>query len=121
KDSKYEKVWDYVKKSRKAEIKDNKEGSFVSHVIYIMEDSVLNVMHQYFERERWCPDVFVFDGLQVRKRPLETMEQSILDSCSEYVFQKTGIRVKIVEKPMTPDPEFLQKHELLDEDIEMTE
>ncbi|KAJ3051604.1 hypothetical protein HK097_007366 [Rhizophlyctis rosea] len=124
-DETYKKVWQVVKKSRKAILKDNREGSFISNVAYLIEDEILMKMHAFIESESWNPDVLACDGLQIRRKDIVTLDESLLQRCSVYVLEKTTIKVNIREKPMVCDPEWLTKHGLEldeeDEDVDMDE
>ncbi|KAJ3049525.1 hypothetical protein HK097_009499, partial [Rhizophlyctis rosea] len=117
KDEFFGKIWAIVKKSQKKDYKDNKEGSFLSQSIYYLEDQVLMHMENFLDKHRWVTDVLCSDGLQVCRQPLVTLEQSLLDECSEYVFEQCGIRIAIKEKPMTVDADFIEEHGLDMEDL----
>ncbi|KAJ3033024.1 hypothetical protein HK097_004997, partial [Rhizophlyctis rosea] len=112
KDEKYGKVFEIVKKMRKVKLEGNLEGTFLSHVVFEVEDGVLWKIHKFFEQEGWCPDVLTFDGVQIRRKPLESLQQSLFDRCSNFVFEETGIYIRIREKSMEVEPEFLLEHGL---------
>jgi hypothetical protein len=100
-----------VKASRKK--KKNPKSSFMSHVVQTLENTTLLAMHDFFVEDDWCPDVLMFDGLQVRRRePGGVMPEEVLRRCEAYVKDRTGVSIRLAEKPMEVPQSFLERNGL---------
>lgn len=85
-------LWKIAKKSRKKDVKENREGSFIATVIQDFENKIIQEAFNILRREGHDPDALMFDGMLVKK-PFEDVD--LLNKS----FSKYGI--EFVIKPMT--------------------
>ncbi|KAJ3036742.1 hypothetical protein HK097_003747 [Rhizophlyctis rosea] len=109
----YPEIVKKVKASREIEKKANPTSSFLSTVLQTLENTTLLSMHDFFEEQGWCPDVLMFDGLQVRRQsPEGNMPEEVLRRCETYVKERTGVTIHLAEKPMEVPQSFLDQYGL---------
>jgi hypothetical protein len=109
----YPEIVKKVKASREKEKKANPKSSFLSVVVQTVENSTLLAMYDFFIQEGWCPDVLMFDGLQVRRRePEGPMPEAVLRRCEAYVKERKGVAIRLAEKPMEVPQSFLENNNL---------
>ena len=79
----------------------NPKASLVSFVIQVIENDILAEIVK-FEEQRCgrTVSVLIFDGCQIRRDPAKPLTQTELDQCADYVFEQTGYRIQLIEKPM---------------------
>ena len=79
----------------------NAKASLVSFVIQVIENDILAEIVK-FEEQRFgrTVGVLIFDGCQIRRDPAKPLTQTELDQCADYVFEQTGYRIQLIEKPM---------------------
>lgn len=77
--------------------KGNPEGSFLSKVVFTIENAILMTIDKFLQNRNFKPDVLKFDGLLVQKD--ERLTDELLDELSEYVFEEMKVKIKIAIKP----------------------
>ncbi|KAI9091430.1 hypothetical protein DFS34DRAFT_670029 [Phlyctochytrium arcticum] len=105
-------LWKHLKTIRQKSIKDNLEGAFLSIVMQTCENQSLKKMLDFFANEKLSPDVLIFDGVQVRKNPMNPITEQLLERCQKYVEDTTHLSIKLAIKPMKVSDEFYTKHHL---------
>lgn len=79
----------------------NYEGSYVNCLLCKAENQILEAMAEYIENAGWTIGTYMFDGLTIyKKQDIHTIPVKLLAEITEYVQQKTGYIVDIVEKIM---------------------
>ncbi len=82
----------------------NLYGSAINLLLCDLENDVLMATLEFFKAEGRHVDVLVFDGCMVRKDSDKgTLTTADLARASDYVFNKTGIRMQFAIKDMTLD------------------
>jgi len=84
--------------------KNNERGSCLSLVLQDIENQCVLAMDEYLAASGYKCDVLVFDGIMVRKENGKEITESILRETEDFICEKTGFRMGVVEKPFT---EFL--------------
>ncbi len=79
---------------------DNKGGSCCSYICQDIENKCLTALREFLEKQGYEIGALVFDGIQARKDTLRPITQELLDKAADYVEEKTGFRLALVEKPM---------------------
>jgi hypothetical protein len=72
----------------------------LSIVLQSVEFAVVSAMCAFFQSAGWRVGVQVFDGVQVYAKEDITMSESVMRSCEQAVFQTTGWKIELEEKPM---------------------
>ena len=85
---------------REVENERNPLGSFIGRVWQEVEHKVLMTMIDYYTMKGKTVGAPVFDGFL-----LEKCDDPDLVGAEEAVYQQTGYRIKLVQKPMTPTKE----------------
>lgn len=79
----------------------NYEGSYVNCLLCKAENQILESMAEYIQQAGWVIGTYMFDGLTIYKKPdTPTIPDELLEEISQYVKDKTGYEVDIVEKNM---------------------
>jgi len=79
---------------KKEQGKSNIKGSFVGKVIRDIENKILQKMYEYFGNPENA--VLCFDGLMLK---MNSINQTALDKCEEYVYDELHINITLAEKP----------------------
>ena len=72
----------------------------LSIVLQSIEFAVVSAMCAFFHSAGWWVGVQVFDGVQVYTKEDSAMSESVMRSCEQTVFQTTGWKIELEEKPM---------------------
>jgi hypothetical protein len=90
----------YLKLTKKA---TNKMGSAMNIMLCDAENDALLALKEFLESDRLKlkVGVLMFDGCLVERSPL--CNQRVLDAASDYIYEKTGYRLRLVFKDMTAD------------------
>ncbi|DAC81665.1 TPA_asm: PolA-S3H [Powellomyces chytrid fungus MELD virus 3] len=102
-------LWKRVKASKRVKETGNPEGSFLSKVVFALENDVLMVTKEVLRKAEWDVHAFVFDGLMVARKPGPSTDfpADLLRGIEAAVFDKLKIKVKLIEKPMIASEGFL--------------
>lgn len=73
-------------------------GSMVNLVLCQLENKALMKLKEFMDDNGFTVGVLVFDGCMIEQDPRLTQE--LLDKASDYIFQTTGYRLKIIIKDM---------------------
>jgi hypothetical protein len=79
----------------------NKMGSAMNIMLCDAENDALMALKEFLDRANLKVGVLMFDGCLVERSPSCT--QSVLDAASDYVYDKTRFRLRIMIKDMTSD------------------
>lgn len=92
----------------RAKKEDNSFGSFLSYVLQGEESKVMLVMHHFFLKNGYSPDVPCYDGLMVRPLDESVSLKDALVACNALlpgmqtlIKDKLGYDVEIVHKPLS--------------------
>jgi hypothetical protein len=72
----------------------------LSIVLQSVEFAVVSAMCAFFQSAGWRVGVQVFDGVQVYAKEDITMSENVMRICEQAVFQTTGWKIELEEKPM---------------------
>ena len=80
----------------------NLEGTTINYLLCNLENQVLQYITKYCDKLNIKVGVLVFDGLMIYKKHFkdENELESFINNVEEYIFEKLGINLKIVEKKM---------------------
>ncbi len=87
----YEKFKDYAIE-KKGKSYYNINGTALSFVAQTIECKMLLLMREFFENNGFSVGALIHDGLHIEKKGLN---KKVLDECSDYLYQKTNIRVNL--------------------------
>lgn len=88
--------------------KKNYEKTIVALKIQSFERALLLCLKEKLEFENRKMDVLIHDGGLIRKLENETIfPNELLIKCQDYVYEHTGIKIKLVNKPMIFDSEII--------------
>ena len=76
----------------------NRNGSFLSYVLNYTESIIIEKYVQYFKSIRVNVHSIIHDGILIEKK--HQVNSSTLRNADDYVFEHTGFRVNLVDKPM---------------------
>ena len=90
---------DKYKKSKKKEELQNIEGSFVSKILFDIENKILQEIYKFYESPKNA--VLCFDGLMLKKSKDkdEKYYQSTLVNCEKQIYKNLHIKFKLAIKP----------------------
>ena len=75
------------------------DRSAFATICFKKEDEILQAMEQSINNDGWRSETLIYDGIPVYDRNGLSLEPS-LRRAEDYVFQQTGINIKLAEKPM---------------------
>lgn len=78
----------------------NVNGSITNIILCNLENEILLTSVQFLMKEGFNVDVLVFDGCMVRKVENKLITPELLSELSDYVFDKCGYKIEIVEKEL---------------------
>lgn len=85
-------------------------GSFLAYIAQTEENKCLLAMNSFFEDSGRTVSVLAYDGVMIRKLPVESeFPEPLLRACEEYVAEKTGYTITLAIKPMSISEDFKDK------------
>lgn len=81
----------------------NKEGSCLNHLLTDIENQCLLAFNEYLLNNNFKPDILCFDGIMVFKDENNIVLENHLIEAQEYIFDKVGFKLIIVEKEINND------------------
>jgi hypothetical protein len=81
---------------------DGKLASFLAYALQNEERHCLLAMHDYLQAHGWSVSVLAYDGCMAGRRADQSITPELLLAISDAIHAKTGYRVTLSEKPMTP-------------------
>jgi hypothetical protein len=80
--------------------KTNNSFSAMSYILMTIENKCLVALYKHYISLNYTIGSFEYDGLKVRKNFMENFPEEHLLSGQDYIKQKTGYDIELVEKPM---------------------
>lgn len=71
----------------------NINGTALSYIAQTIECNILLLMKEFFENNDFIVGALIHDGLHIEKH--KSLNQSILDKCCKFVYEKTNIIIKL--------------------------
>jgi hypothetical protein len=83
----------------------NAKGKFMARVLQYYERLILNASYEFLSQKGYKINVLVFDGLMIEKSKDYKVQpnKELLKELSDYIYEKTEFKVKVVEKSMNTD------------------
>lgn len=78
--------------------------SIISYMVLTVENNILASMVQYFTSHKFEVSTLIFDGCHVQSDDDDISHH--LRACEKHIFNKTGFRIKLIEKPLTHGLEY---------------
>ena len=89
----------------------NKGGSFHASCLQTYENQILMCMYEFFISRNYDIGNLINDGLHILKQDYSDFPVEVLNQCENHVKTVTGFKIKLVEKPMKCDQDFLENIE----------
>lgn len=87
---------------------ENHIGTFLAYIAQTEECKCLLAMNEYLEGQGRIVCVLCYDGCMILKKENETeFPKDLLRNCEKYIFEKTGYKIDLLEKPMEIAPQFM--------------
>lgn len=102
-DKRFSELKKIVNKKKKDDLfqgikKDNITGSFLSHLLFTLENFIIHLIKDFMGKKGFVMDVIIFDGGLMRLKTnsndeAKIIQKTLIKECEQFIYDKTGIKM----------------------------